>query len=267
MNTVQLAINRIKMVIPKMILEDCFIKKYQGIVVSPKTVEQSIREEVILKRVLIDLNLENGVYTPISIIGAKTELFNSIARIYYIPKENTGGRSILTAMSIGYFNSATQITQSLAQCGNSLITRAIQSLQNSIAPPAIPSNARIDVIGENTILVYNSALLPMNSYINCILENDEELSTLRPRSVPTFIELIVLATKAYIYNEMILSIDTARLVGGHDLGKYREILESYSDAEEQYQTLLTEKIGKIFYMNSKANMSSHIRLMLGAQTR
>lgn len=97
----------------------------------------------------------------------------------------------------------------------------------------------------------------------CILENDQAINHLKPKSIAFFKQLVLLAVKAYIYNELILEIDQARLVGGHELGKYREIVESYADADEMYNEKLTEIMGVVFFLNDEEQATRHIRLMLG----
>lgn len=262
MNAVQIAINRATHEIPRMILEDCFIKRFQEYRSIPKSLEQRIKEEVILKIVLPDLNMVNGVYTYVSLANAKMEFSDRNTRIYYIPKEATGGRSIMTALSIGH--SSIYPATYFGACDNSMITRSTAMLQDSISDLQVTSNSRVELIAENTVIVYDAPLYPAaNTVLKCILENDENLSTLRPRSIPNFVRLIILAIKGYIYNEMILEIDKARLVGGHELGMYRQILDNYADAWDQYHTMLKEKAGKWWYMNDTENMTTHIRLMLG----
>lgn len=264
MNTVQMAINRVTRVIPKRILEDTFLPPIGYRRMRPKSVEQYIREEVILKRVLPDCNLENGVYTKIPLSAAILQQQDVNGSVYYFPKSATGGRSIITALDLEYGIGQTSYYNTTT-CGVSPINLATQALNNATAGAQITSNTRVDLIGENTILVVDSAFSAGAYSLVCILDNDEELSTIRPKSIPIFIQLIVLATKSYIYNKMNLEVNTAQLQGGVELGRYREIIDSYADSEELYNQMLDEKIGKMFYMNDGDNMTKHIRLMLGGR--
>ncbi len=267
MNAIQHAINRATREIPRPILENTFIDRSYMQRASPKSLEQRIKEEVILKFVLQDLNVTNGVYSYIPLAYAKQVYSDQNTFTYYIPKELTGGRAITTVISINYqpyrLNNASYGYQT--QCQNTMLNRATDYLLNSISDPQVAESTRVDLVGENTILVHDSPMTPAVGTLVCILENDDELSTIRPRLIPEFTKLIILAIKAYIYNEQVLLVDKAQLYSGHELGKYREIIESYSDCMEQYQTMLDEKIGKLFYMNSKENMTRHVRFMLGGR--
>ena len=100
------------------------------------------------------------------------------------------------------------------------------------------------------------------AYLVCILEMDDQLSNIRPRSIPFFSQLITLAIKGYIYTRLTIDVDKARLMGGADLGQYRQVLDTYQDAWNTYYDLLREKAGKILYMNNGENMSIHLRYLI-----
>ena len=268
MNAIQHALVRVTRSIPKEILQNSFNDTSYNGRGSPKSLEQRIKEEVILKMVLPDLNLTNGVWSYIPLNTAKMMMSDMNTYTYYIPKEATGGRSIMTVINISYtpgWNNYGYPAGNFGVCHNSMINRANQNLLNSISDIPVSSNTRCELIAENTVIIHDAPLSPSQGYLICILENDDELSIIKSRSIPIFSQLIVLATKAYIYNDQSIQVDRAQLYAGHELGKYKEILESYSDAMEQYQTMLDERIGKVFFMNSEENMTRHIRSMLGGK--
>lgn len=262
MNAVQISISRAIREIPRMLLEDAFLKREYPYRQSPKTIEQCIKEEVIYKIVLPDLNLENGVYSFIPLSNAQVIQSDYDAQIYYIPKEITGGRAILTAITIG--TASPYMEQGFAaNCGNSMINRKIHQLVSSISDLQVTTNSRVELIAENTVLVRDLGTRWLEGmYLVCILELDDELSNIRPRSIPAFTKLITLAIKGYIYNELIVNVDKGRIYAGADLGIYREILMEYRDAWETYHDYLSNTIGKILYMNSKESMERHLRYML-----
>lgn len=265
MNVVQISVNHIKNVIPRMILEDVFANRYAQYRASPISIEERIRKEVILGRVLPDCQMEYGLTTFVSLSGLRAEYLPGNDAVIVIPKERTGGLSIMSALSIMYANPTglNNTNQYGTRYDGSVITQATGWLMDAHDNHPMYSSSRVTLVGENTILVKGLPMIGDNMMLECILENDEALNTLKPKSIPVFKQLIVLAVKAYIYNTLILEIDTARLTGGHDLGKYREIVESYSDAEEQYNELLQEKIGVTFFLNDEEQTTRHIRFMLG----
>jgi len=263
-NAVQISISRAIREIPRMLLEDAFLKREYPYRQSPKTIEQCIKEEVIYKIVLPDLNLENGVYSFIPLNNAQVIQSDYDAQIYYIPKEVTGGRAILTAITVG--TASPYMEQGFAaNCGNSMINRKIHQLVSSISDLQVTTNSRVELIAENTVLVRDNPQLYMGAaYLVCILEMDDQLSNIRPRSIPFFTQLITLAIKGYMYTELIINVDKGRIYAGADLGIYREILMEYRDAWTTYYDLLREKAGKILYMNNGENMNRHLRFCLGS---
>jgi hypothetical protein len=261
-NAVQISISRAIREIPRMLLEDAFLKREYPYRQSPKTIEQCIKEEVIYKIVLPDLNLENGVYSFIPLNNAQVIQSDYDAQIYYIPKEVTGGRAILTAITVG--TASPYMEQGFAaNCGNSMINRKIHQLVSSISDLQVTTNSRVELIAENTVLVRDIGTQWLGGmYLVCILEMDDQLSNIRPRSIPFFTQLITLAIKGYMYTELIINVDKGRIYAGADLGIYREILMEYRDAWATYYDLLREKAGKILYMNNGENMNRHLRYLI-----
>jgi hypothetical protein len=72
----------------------------------------------------------------------------------------------------------------------------------------------------------------------------------------------VWAVKAYLYNKLIVPINSGYLSGGQELGMFKSVLEGYSDAEENYQTYLKEIWGQVAFMNDTSRYSYFISSML-----
>ena len=53
-------------------------------------------------------------------------------------------------------------------------------------------------------------------------------------TVETLAKMVTLATKAWIYNNLIIDIDRAAMECGADVGKIKEIIEEYRDANQLY---------------------------------
>lgn len=282
-NFFSIAINKIKNCIPNEILVDAFIgnkfdnynRNYPND--SPISLDAIIKDEIIYKRVHMDLNLKNTNRVYVSLKNAKIErvYFNEYDfRFQYvcvIDKEATGGRSIISPIEISYSNTYSTLQNQSSYSGSSymgrggMVSNATYSLSNAIDSNGPLSSARVSLINENTILIADNVILPRlsNTYLLCLLSIDDNFSDLKPKSIPYVTDLVLYATKAYIYNKMILKIDQGRLVGGQELGRYREIIDSYADAENMYKELLEEKIGKILFMNNDDLMRSYISGMLG----
>jgi len=141
-----------------------------------------------------------------------------------------------------------------------------QSVMDALGPIPITSTAYVQLIAENTIMVRDSIILPANSYLRCVLAMDEDLSHLQLRSYPAFSKLVEYAVKSYIFNQYIIQMDIAELQGGHNLGRFKEVVDSYSDAEENYQTYLKEVMQKVLFMNDLGESYKRtLKILIGTQ--
>jgi len=95
------------------------------------------------------------------------------------------------------------------------------------------------------------------------LANDENMSNIQIRSYPDFFKLVEFAVKSYIYNELIIQVDTAELRYGQAVGAFKDVLTSYSDAESNYQDFLSNTWRKVAFMNDATQMQRLLKLMIG----
>ena len=100
--------------------------------------------------------------------------------------------------------------------------------------------------------------------LRCLLANDENFSHLQIRSIPYFTRLCELATKAYIYNEYTIKMDKGRIEGGAEIGRFREIVDGYADAEEMYQEYLLNTWQKVSFMNDRESFERLLKMQIGA---
>ena len=121
----------------------------------------------------------------------------------------------------------------------------------------------MELIGPNTILVYDNIITIVNGTLKVMVENDKNLFNLSPRYYNEFYKLCLLATKAFIYNKLVIEADRGMIYNGHELGKFNDILDSYNNAAEEYEQLLDDKWGKIGFMMDRQNMSDFVRSMIG----
>lgn len=267
MNPIKKAVDDIRFRIPRAILNLIF----QDYNVSWRNTTISLDEQIISKvirsRVLPDCNLVGGAEVFISLDGVPSEMTSDFTTVYYIPKERTQNRTINTVLSMSYLTGAALAamggTTGYSNCSNttSMITAKAMMDSFSTIPPV--STAKISLIGENTVLVRDTAPPIGFGFLRCILENDDQMSHLQLRSILDFSQLCTLACKAFIYNDYIVTLDRGQLYGGQDIGVVKQIIESYSDAEELYNTYLREKWQKISLMNDRESMERFLKLQIG----
>lgn len=267
MNPITRAIDVVKFRIPRLILDEVFQNQGYYTRGVPISIDERMLAAVVRPRVLVDCSLVGGAEVLIDLDGIPGEFVNMFETIYRVPKSRTQGRSIISCLSVGYGT-----TSQIAQTGGTTgfrpgsvtpITQGAQSITDSFSPVPAISTAKCSMIGENVILIKDTNPPVANAYLRCVIAHDENMSHLQPRTIPAFTKLVELAVKAYVYNEMSVRIDQAFLSGGQTLGRFKEIVDEYRDAEEMYNTYLLEKWTKIELMNDREAHNRFIRIQTG----
>lgn len=264
MNALRKSLDDLKFTIPKPILETVFVKRHSNYRIAAPSLDEQILNSVVRPRVYIDTNLVGGAEILVPLLGLAGEEVNTTDMVYRIPKNLTQNRSIMSVLNITYVDPSSMVSAgSFSSCGVTLEQTQADNLLNALSPLPMISTGRVTIIGENVVLVRDSIRIPTNSYLRCIVAHDEAMSHIQPRSYKAFCKLVEYAVKAFIYNEYIIEVDMGELRGGHNLGKFKDIIEEYSDANELYETYLTEKWQKISFCNDRESYGRFVKLIVG----
>jgi hypothetical protein len=257
-------LDEIRFKIPRQILELVFVQKDLKWRQAPPSIDEQIMASVIRPRLLVDCNLVGGAEVFIPLDGCPVERSNDYTSVYRIPKSYTNGRSINSVLNIT-FSDPTKLSSYGVAAGqqNTMMLQVGSSVMDAMGSIPVTSTARVQLIGENVVMVRDTVVLPANIYLRCILANDENMSHLQMRSYHHFSNLGVLAVKAYIYNNFIVQMDMGELFAGVSLGRIKDIIDSYADAEELYSTYLVEKWTKVAFMNDGEQMQRYIKMQVG----
>jgi hypothetical protein len=273
MNVIRKSIDEVKYRIPKAILEKVFLNygTYNRYV-TPTNIDDQILNLVIKSRVLVDCNLIGGTQAMIPLSGLSFDRTDLNETVINIPKSRTQGKSINSVLNVafvsptstsagmgfGSFNSNNNMMNGSALMGSA--KAALAAFDNI----PLVSTATVQLLGENTILIRDNIQINQNCYLRCILANDEELSNIQLRSYKNFAKLVEFATKAYVYNNLIVEIDQGQLQGGVNLSIIKEIIGNYADAEQNYQDYLKDVWEVVAYMNDDASYSRYMKLVIGS---
>lgn len=264
MNALRKALDDLKFVIPRPVLDTVFVKRHSNYRVASPSLDDQILNNVIRPRVYIDTNLVGGAEILVDLSGLQGDEVNTTDMVYRIPKERTQNRTIMSVLNVTYVDAQSMAAAgSYASCGVSVEQSAMQNLLDAVSPLPMISTGRITMIGENVVLIRDSIRIPSNSYLRCIVAHDEAMSHIQPRSYKAFCKLVEYAVKGYIYNEYVVEMDLGELRGGHNLGKFKDIIEGYADAEELYSTYLVEKWQKIAFQNDRESLGRWVKLVIG----
>lgn len=260
MNPIQYALNEIHSRIPSEILKIGFQRGFRNDSVS---LDERISIRVIRQRVLITSDLIGGREINIPLAGIQPEIIDNYTAIYDIPLNLSLGVPIIALRSSSYAPTGYMAYQQASSYNaTNNLANAASNIFNSHSTMPIVSTARIELVGENMVEVRdNNGYMPLMA-LTCLIANDPDLNNLQRRSYPIFAKACELAVKAYLYNHLLVDLDQAYLRQGQALDTIKSIIESYSDAEEQYQLFMTEKMQKIFMMNDENRFHKHIRSMV-----
>lgn len=258
MNALIYSINEINHQIPKELLEAAFTIDDTPETVNLNSIDDKILRKLLRKRVLLDMNIIGGIETIIPLNNVKPSFYEYFYTIYQIPPELTMNKEIISALNIllmpgaGVFGQGGLSGNSFGNIGymnENPVMNVANRIGSSFSPSGVLSNAHIEIVGYNTVLIYANFRVLTNFGLRVLLENDNNLNNIQPRSYKDVATACVLACKAYIYNKLIIPINSGYLASGQDLGMFKSILESYSEAEADYNTFLRERLGSILFMN------------------
>ena len=235
---------------------------------APVSLDSQIQLKVLKPRVLVDTNIVGGTMAIISLEGLTPQYSDTYTIVYEIPMRLCNFREIMSVLSIGYLPYATSFNSMGMGSGtinpNSMndVDSAGQRMGDAMSNIPPISNGSCELVGPNTVLVRDQLRITNAYQLRCMLANDPNMSNINPRSQLYFADLCILATKAYIYNKMIVMMDQAYLMGGQELGAIKTVVEGYADANENYMTFLREVWQRISVFSDQPTHQRMLRSMI-----
>lgn len=269
MDLITKSLQELQWTIPREVLKLAYMDKID-FRTAPISLEEQIRRKTIMARVYVDTNIAGGETIIVDLKGIGPKLVDEFNYIFEVPPERVNHRTILTALSVNYMNT-NQLVGSLvpgysnAVNSGSDVTHASQRAMDSRSSIPIVSNSDCLMVGHNVVMVRNHMRTAAVVQLRCVVTNDERLSNISIRSAPMFSKLCQLAVKSFIYNEMVIKLDRGYLDRGQELGSIKAYIDNLADAEEMYQTYLTEQWGAVGIMNDRLTVDDlmHIQLSPG----
>jgi hypothetical protein len=178
--------------------------------------------------------------------------------VYRIPKELTQGRSITEVYGLAYGMGNQLGIPSGGGMDRSEALESSSAMMASNQSWTQVQTAHVTLVADNTVSVTNMSRLPGIAYLRCLVSHDPNLNNIPKAYADKFSELVILAVKAYIYNSAIIQLDEGAIRGGASLGRIREVVDSYADANTMYKEYLRDQWRKAGLM---ANKDQHRRFM------
>lgn len=263
-NCIQYAIQYVKRDIPKEIFNFAF-RGTEEIIDKYTTLDDKIRNKVVEPILKMDLNCTGGVNIniPLSSCSIKKDMSYFIITV---PKILTNYKSIIAVMNIMQQFTPSSINTGMFTRSSNAMTQLATKALNSVDTPKIITTSRLEIIGDNIILVQNPSNLLTTGIMNCDVENNSNLENIQPRYFPFIGKLLLNACKQYIYTNNIVSLDVGAAYGGHDISTIKEIISDYRDAGEEYDRMISEEWPKISLLNDPNRLNKLTRLIVGSNT-
>ena len=264
MNALMYALQECHFQIPEEILQAAFNIDEQSTTINLTSLDDKILRKCVRKRVLLDANIVGGMEVIVPLNNITPLYYENNYTVYQIPPELTMNREIVSVLSLtslpvvsgfngtssndGGFGTGNGGNSSYGGGFNPIMAVA-NRIGDSAAISGIMHEAHLELVGFNTVLVYAHYRTIAYLALRVVVENESNLNNIQPRSYKNLSMLCVLGVKAYIYNKLSIAINSGYLSGGQDLGMFKNIIDSYSSAEEDYRVYLREVWAGVAYMN------------------
>lgn len=232
--------------IPRQILQEVFKDNWLDRNM-PSSLEDKMVYSLIRPRVLKDIEMFYGENINIDLNQVECTTIGDYARIYRIPPEHTNHREIISADLVSFMPYGLDSTyrdnttvNTMATNNNELVHYASQVVSSVSTVPSVASS-RVEVVGYNTLRVSDRQRFRASYYIKAFVANDSNLANLPAQSFHDLLQLCILATKAYCFNEMNVTMGETYLQRGQELGVFSETIRNWSSAAEDYYTMLKEE--------------------------
>lgn len=276
MDAIATGIRRVMHAIPNEILKMAFqprrydptrTHKYSDQVI-PESIEERIKQLVVTGRVALDVNLTSGTEVLLPLQLAEREVVDTWNTIYRFPPRVLAGRTIVQPYEVMYgqstvLNGNYQFSNSLK---SSTMLQAGRDMIRAAVGNGITSSANVSPLDGSSVLV-NDVIQPGGyAVLRAQVSNEPNFNNIKPAYRQAFGELILLATKAYVYNQLVIEIDEGQLKAGASIGRFREKVDEYADADSLYMEYLTVKWPLLGFMNDDRKFKGVLRMATGRLT-
>ena len=245
-NPMQVILVRVSQGIPPQVLEialNHFNKTYK----KNYTLNMFIQEHIISRVVLPEANLSGGM---IKTIPLKNEWLERTPgdhggyagddgpySLFRIPPEARDGKPIANIMSVQYpYNTylGGGVNSSDIGLGGFCLVDQLDEVLNSytLARPRNHPVARL--LSGDLVRLTPTQYSVQNWLMTCRIDFDNSFMNLHDHAIPILANLVLYATKQWIFNNLMIDIDRAAMETGADIGVIKSTIEGYSDAAQQY---------------------------------
>lgn len=253
-NALDIALTRILFEIPREILEYTFRTGENWEATYP--LEEMIIHRVIRTRVYKDTNIFGGKTKSIVLLPQYKEIMQRTPAdvymntgphsLYRIPPHEREGCPIVDVHNLTFRgNYAGYVPNTNGWAGGVNVSTLGQGVLHSHTFADSPPRPNVTLLSGDLVRLSPSQHSLITWVMTCRIAYDQEFTNLSTSSLDTFANLCVAAVKAYIYNKLVIPMGKAYVQSGYEIGEFKMIVDSYSDAITRYNELLTDFAGSV----------------------
>lgn len=279
MDAVTYAVSKVKQSIPRQLLDEAFkpqrydpirsVRSYDNVLT--QSIDDLIRTKVIDAMVAPDLENFAGTEDTIPLHLAERIPYDPWNVCFRFKERDLGGRTINKVHEVTYGSALGFGVGNFGEHHYGTTRNALAEVGRDInrATVGTPSTgtAYVELIGPNTILINDINIVTGFTYLRCTLSYDKYFNEIKPAYRFDFAKFVVLATKAYIYNQLVFEVDEGVIRSGKVIETFKQTLDKYEDSLEMYHTELETTMAKIAIMNDTEQYRKVMKLALGSRPK
>ena len=253
-NPIDIAIQHIFDEIPEDLLKIAFAKREPWEAVYP--LEEMVLNKIIRKRVLKDANIFGGKQKQIVLRPEYMEKlkFNKDDgqmntgpfSVFRIPPEEREYVPLVDVIGLQWCRNYTgSIYHPAYPSYGTTLTGMGNAVLDAMTFASAPPRPNVTLLSGDLVRLWPSQHSTIVWAMNCKLAYDKDFTNLNTSAILPFADLCVCAVKMYLYRHLKIQIDRAYIEGGYEINEFKTQLDSYQDASQRYNELLTELVGSV----------------------
>lgn len=227
------------------------------------SIEQGIREKVILKMVYPLCNVAGGTTEIIDLSYARLENLAGGIIAVSVPDFLTGGRRILQVIEVypGNINRAISNGNNFsnyATCGSGQVNNALNRLIGGLDDSNVQRTfTSFTMTGNNSFIIRDAGSALFNMLAKVVMSYDEHFSTLPNKMYDKFAEFVELGVKAYIYKTCRRGMQEAVSRFGVTIDDLQDDIQGYADCHREFKDMYHNELKKyLAYADPKGKADS-----------
>lgn len=214
------------------------------------SIEQGIREKVILKMVAPMLQVAGGTTEIIDLSSALINNLQGGIIHVNVPDFLTGGRRILEVIEVYPGNINRAITSgynfsNYATCGAGQVNNSLNRLINGLDDGNVQRTfTSFTMVGNNSFLIRDAGSALFNMLAKVILSYDDNFSVVPVKMYDKFYELVELGVKAYIYKKCKRGMQEAVSRFGVTVDDLQDDIQNYASAAQEFKEFYDTQMKK-----------------------